>query len=104
MLTSAKSAGFHAPILQWYYAHMRISSIFRSEQQMLFRLKLLLTDNINYHLYHNTTWPVPHPSRKFNAQIEVISDIALHTLTGGIFRPKFVSGQESDDLYGRCGL
>ena len=93
ILTSAKSSGFHAPKLQWYYAHMRISSIFRSEQQLLFRVKLPLTDNINYNRYHITTWPVPHPSRKFNAQIQVTTDIALHTLTGGIFRPNSCQGR-----------
>ena len=64
ILTSARSAGYYAPNIQWYYANLRVSSIFRSEDELLFRVKLPLTDNIKYNRYHLTTWPIPHRSKK----------------------------------------
>ena len=93
ILTSAKTAGYYAPDAQWYYANLRVSSIFRSKDELLFRVKLPLTDNIKYNRYHITTWPIPHKSKKFNAQILVTEDIAIHTLTGGMFRPTSCQGR-----------
>ena len=93
ILTSAKTAGYYAPDAQRYYANLRVSSIFRSKDELLFRVKLPLTDNIKYNRYHITTWPIPHKSKKFNAQILVTEDIAIHTLTGGMFRPTSCQGR-----------
>ena len=69
IVTSARAVGFYAPAAQCYYANLRISSIFRSVNELLFRVKLPLTDNVKYNRYHITTWPIPHQSGKFNAHI-----------------------------------
>ena len=93
IVTSARAVGFYAPATQWYYANIQISSIFRSVNELLFRVKLPLTDNIKYNRYQITTWPIPHQSGKFNAQILVTNDIAIHTLSGGMFRPTSCQGR-----------
>ena len=39
IVTSARAVGFYAPAAQRYYANLRISSIFRSVNELLFRVK-----------------------------------------------------------------
>ena len=39
------------------------------------------------------SWPIPGNSTEYNVKIQVPSDFAIHTVTGGIFQPTFCQGE-----------
>ena len=58
-----------------------------------FRVKLPLTDKVLYKRYSVWSWPIPGNSTEYNVEIQVPSDFAFHTVTGGIFQPTFCQGE-----------
>ena len=93
VVTSGRRAGFYTPDINWYYSNIRVSPISWTGPQLIFRVKLPLTDNVLYKRYSVWSWPIPGNSTHYNVKIQVPSDFAIHTVTGGIFQPTFCQGE-----------
>ena len=93
IVKSGLQAGFYAPAINWFYSNIRVSPIAWTGHQLIFRVKLPLTDNVLYKRYSVWSWPIPGNSTEYNVEIQVPSDFAIHTVTGGIFQPTFCQGE-----------
>ena len=85
ILTADRRAGFSSPTVNWYFENIRVSPTSRTEHQLIFRVRLSLTDSVSYKRYYIWSWPIPGNSSNHNVQIPTAADVATHTLTGGIF-------------------
>lgn len=94
ILTAGRRAGYESPSAHWYYENVRVSPITRTEHQLIFRIKLPLTDAIVYKRYCLTSWPIPGKTHNFTVQLKVASDIAINPLTGGMFEPTACQGKK----------
>ena len=72
---------------------MKIEPLWRDDKILVFRANLPLTDRHLYLRYHIQSWPIPGNTSEFRTQLQVPSDIAFHTETGGIFSPTGCMGE-----------
>ena len=87
IIVDAKQHNLHAPNINWYYSYVKIEPLWRNDKILVFRANLPLTDSHMYLRYHIQSWPIPGNSSEFRTQLQVTTDIAFHTETGGIFKP-----------------
>ena len=94
ILTAGRRAGFESPSIHWYYENIRVYPISRYERQLIFRIKLPLTDSVLYKRYYLTSWPIPSKSHNFTVQLRVSNDVAINPLTGGMYEPTACQGKQ----------
>ena len=93
IIKSGRRAGFYAPNINWFYSNIRIAPIQWTGRQLIFRVKLPLTDKVLYKRYHLWSWPIPGNTSSYNVKVQSTADFAIHTITGGIFQPTFCKGE-----------
>ena len=93
IIQDAQHHNLHTPILNWYYSYVKIEPLWRDDNILVFRANLPLTDHHLYLRYHIQSWPIPGNTSLFRTQLQVPSDIAFHTETGGIFSPTGCMGE-----------
>ena len=58
IVKSGLQAGFYAPAINWFYSNIRVSPIAWTGHQLIFRVKLPLTDKVQYKRYSVWSWPI----------------------------------------------
>ena len=58
IVKSGLQAGFYAPAINWFYSNIRVSPIAWTGHQLIFRVKLPLTDKVLYKRYSVWSWPI----------------------------------------------
>ena len=93
IISAGRRAGFYAPDINWFYSNIRVAPIEWTGHQQIFRVKLPLTDKVLYKRYHLWSWPIPGNTSTYNVRVQGTTDFAIHTVTGGIFKPTFCKGE-----------
>ena len=96
IIQDAQLHNLHTPTLNWYYSYVKIEPLWRDDRILVFRANLPLTDRHLYLRYQIQSWPIPGNTSEFRTQLQVPSDIAFHTETGGIFSPTACLGNNPE--------
>lgn len=92
IITTSKKDNLHAPSTEWYYSHVRILPLWEEGRRLVFKAELPLTNDMHYLRYYIWTWPIPVESSKYNVRLQVPTDVAVNTKTGGLFEPTACQG------------
>ena len=82
IVTSSRKMGYYAPRLEWYYAHIRVSPITRTDTSLI----------LSYNRYYLSNWPITSKSTDFNVQIQVPADIVFIRSMADFFQPTACQG------------
>ena len=86
ILQQARSLRFATMPQAWYYENCRVSPVWTSLEDIMFRVTLPLHDGKNYILYSLKSFPFPIKPG-FNSLLEVENQVAYSSSSGLLFRP-----------------
>ena len=98
--------GYFTPHVEWYYEFVKISPLWRHDNELIFVANIPLAGHTQYLRYNIATWPFLHTTSNIILQFEMPSDIAYDTKDGLMFTPNKCVGKEpqichTGPVYGR---
>jgi hypothetical protein len=80
--------GLYAPPIQWYYEYVRITPLWEDPSRLVFTVNLPFISKVEYLRYKLKSWPVRSNDGEAVIHLQVPPEVALDTMTGGMFYPR----------------